>query len=85
MPKQTPPEVERELEALDLTALRTSARFGMLAAVAYLLFFPLLYWIGFRELWYLIAGPAVCATILIAELLVAPKNAKSISSVVSSP
>jgi serine/threonine-protein kinase len=74
VPAETPPEVERELEAMDMTALRTGARFGMLAAGAYLLFFPLLYWIGFRELWYLIAGPAVSVTIIATELVVAPKN-----------
>jgi hypothetical protein len=57
-----------------MQALRSSARFGTLAAVAYLLFFPMLYWIGFRELWYVIAGPSVCVVILLAETVVAPRN-----------
>ena len=75
LPKETPPDVERELEALDMHALRTGARFGMLAAIAYLLFFPMLYWIGFRELWYVIAGPAVSILILLTEAVIAPRNA----------
>jgi serine/threonine-protein kinase len=73
-PKETPAEVVRELEQDDLAALRTSARFGTLAAVAYLLFFPMLYWIGFREPWYLIVGPAISLIIVAAELVIAPRN-----------
>jgi hypothetical protein len=73
-PVETPPEVERELEVLDLHALKTSARFGTLAAGAYLAFFPLLYWIGFRETWYLVAGPAVSVGIILAELVIAQRN-----------
>ena len=73
-PQETPPEVVGELEQLDLAALKTSARFGTLAAVAYLLFFPMLYWIGFRETWYLVAGPAVSIVVIAVELLVAPRN-----------
>jgi hypothetical protein len=75
LPAETPPEVEKELDVLDDYALRTSARFGMLAAIAYLAFFPMLYWIGFRELWYLIAGPAISVAIIIVELVIAPRNA----------
>jgi serine/threonine-protein kinase len=74
VPAETPPEVKHELEVLDLHALRTSARFGMLAAAAYLAFFPLLYWIGFRETWYLVAGPAVSISIIVVELGVAPRR-----------
>jgi serine/threonine-protein kinase len=73
-PTETPAEVVRELEQDDLAALKTSARFGTLAAVAYLMFFPLLYWIGFREPWYLIAGPAISLVIVAAEVLIAPRN-----------
>jgi serine/threonine-protein kinase len=73
-PAETPPEVEQELEQLDMEVLRTSARFGTLAAVAYLAFFPMLYWIGFRETWYLIAGPAVSLVVIAAEQLIAPRN-----------
>ncbi len=73
-PGEMPVEVEKELEGLDAEALQTSARFGMLAAIAYLAFFPILYWIGFHELWYLIAGPALCITIILDEIYIAPKN-----------
>jgi serine/threonine-protein kinase len=73
-PTETPAEVDRELEQLDLDALRNSARFGMLAAIAYIAFFPMLYWIGFRETWYLVAGPAVSLVIIAVELFVAPTN-----------
>jgi serine/threonine-protein kinase len=73
-PTEMPEEVERELEGIDIDALKTSARFGMLAAFAYLAFFPILYWIGFRELWYMIAGPATCVAIIAIQLVIAPRN-----------
>jgi serine/threonine-protein kinase len=74
IPAETPPEVEHELYQMDIHSLHTSTRFAMLAAIAYLGFFPLLYWIGFRELWYLVAGPSICAVILFSQLVVAPRN-----------
>jgi eukaryotic-like serine/threonine-protein kinase len=74
-PTAAPPEVERELDELDLRSLRTSARFGTLAAVAYLAFLPLLYWIGFRDLGPLVVGAVVSILIVIAELVIAPRNA----------
>ncbi|HEY5924512.1 MAG TPA: serine/threonine-protein kinase [Kofleriaceae bacterium] len=73
-PKEMPDEVIKELEGIDLEALKTSARFGMLAAIAYLGFFPILYWIGFRDPWYLITGPAICVFIIFIEILVAPRH-----------
>jgi hypothetical protein len=73
-PKTIPPEVETSLERLDLETLTTSARFGLFVAVAYLAFFPMLYWIGFRDLWYLLVGPAISIFIIWAELVVAPRN-----------
>ncbi len=73
-PAVTPDEVIKELEGLDLENLKVSARFGMLAAIAYLAFFPILFWIGFRDPWYLIAGPALCVFIILVEVLVAPRR-----------
>jgi serine/threonine-protein kinase len=73
-PAETPEEVEKELGELDLDALRTSARFGMLAAIAYLAFFPILYWIGFRDTWYHVAGPGLCVAIILIEIFVAPRR-----------
>jgi serine/threonine protein kinase len=74
-PVEVPAEVVRELRRLDLDSLRRSARFGTFAATAYILFFPLLYWVGFRDTWYLIAGPAVSLFIIWVEIVVAPRNA----------
>lgn len=73
-PKEAPIEVEQELAQADLESLKKSARFGTLAALAYLSFFPILYFIGFRELWYHIVGPSLCAFIVAVELGIAPKN-----------
>ena len=73
-PKEVPKEVEQELERADLESLRKSARFGTLAALAYLLFFPILAWIGFREPWYHVTGVALCMFIVAVEVLIAPKN-----------
>jgi serine/threonine-protein kinase len=73
-PKEAPVEVEQELEQADFESLKKSARFGTLAALAYLSFFPILFFIGFREPWYHIVGPLLCAFIVAVELGVAPKN-----------
>ena len=73
-PKEAPLEVEQELEQADLESLKKSARFGTLAALAYLSFFPILFFIGFREPWYHIVGPGLCAFIVAVELGIAPKN-----------
>ena len=73
-PKEVPKEVEAELEKADLESLKKSARFGTLAALAYLLFFPILFWIGFRDAWYHIAGPSLCLFIVAVELGLAPRN-----------
>ena len=73
-PKQVPKEVESEIERLDLEALRGSTRDGILAALAYLLFFPILYWIGFRDTWYIVVGTAICAFIAFTVWVVAPRN-----------
>jgi serine/threonine-protein kinase len=73
-PTETPVEVERELEHLDLDALRASARFGMFAAIAYLAFFPILYLIGFHETWYMVAGPSLCVSIIVIQAVVAPRH-----------
>jgi hypothetical protein len=73
-PKETPPEVARELEGLDLAALKRSARFGALAALAYLAFFPILYMVGFHEPWYLIAGPVLCVGIILIQAFLAPRR-----------
>jgi serine/threonine-protein kinase len=73
-PAEMPAEVETELDRLDREALRASARFGMLSSIAYLAFFPILYWIGFHETWYMVAGPAVCIAVILDEILIAPIN-----------
>ncbi|HEX5062744.1 MAG TPA: protein kinase [Kofleriaceae bacterium] len=73
-PTVMPPEVEEELAAIDEDALKISARFGMLAAIAYLGFFPVLYYIGFRDAWYNIVGPLICFTIILVQALIAPRN-----------
>jgi serine/threonine-protein kinase len=73
-PTEMPVEVERELESLDLDALRASARFGMFAAIAYLAFFPILYWIGFHETWYMVAGPSLCVSIIVIQAVVSPRH-----------
>ena len=68
-PKEAPAEVEAELDVADLETTRRSARFGTFAALSYLAFFPILYWVGFREAWYLIAGPALCGVIVLGTAI----------------
>ncbi|MGE0549151.1 MAG: serine/threonine-protein kinase [Kofleriaceae bacterium] len=64
-PTDVPPEVAREIEELDDEALRTHARNAGLAPLGYLAFFPLLFAGGFRELWYLIGGPALAIGLVV--------------------
>ncbi len=63
-PPETPHEVSRELAALDDQAMRTQSRFGAFAMLAYFVFFPIMFVAGFRDTWFLIAGPAVAALTL---------------------
>ena len=63
-PPEVPPEVDRELAALDQQALRAQSRLGALAMLSYFLFFPIMFAAGLRETWFVIAGPAVTAATL---------------------
>jgi len=72
-PRETPPEVGREVYAEDLVALKASGRFGVIVACAYLAFFPLLYWIGFRDLWPIAAGCAISVFIVAICTFVTPR------------
>jgi len=67
-PPEVPHEVDRELAALDEQAMRTQARLGALAMLAYFVFFPLMFAAGFRETWFLIAAPGVAAATLASVL-----------------
>jgi len=73
-PREVPAEVARELYATDLAALKASGRFGVIVAFAYLAFFPLLYWIGFRDLWYVAGGTAVALVIIFVCTVVTPRS-----------
>ena len=73
-PTETPPEVERELHEVDLAAFRASGRFGVIVALAYLGFFPILYAIGFRQPVPIIGGVAVCLMIVLVCAYVTPRS-----------
>ncbi|MBL9020259.1 MAG: protein kinase [Myxococcales bacterium] len=70
-PVEMPDEVERELEAIDQKDLKVQGQLGTFSMLAYLLFFPLMYAAGFRHLWYLIAGPALVAGVIVGSRHVA--------------
>jgi serine/threonine-protein kinase len=63
-PAEAPREVEAELDAIAVDALRAHSVLGSRAMTACLMFFPVLYWAGFREAWFLVAGPVLAATIV---------------------
>ncbi len=63
-PPEVPPEVDRELAALDQQALRAQSRLGALSMLSYFLFFPIMFAAGLRGAWFVIAGPAVTAATL---------------------
>jgi eukaryotic-like serine/threonine-protein kinase len=73
-PAETPPEVERELYAADLDAFRASGRFGVITAIAYLAFLPLLYLIGFRQPWPIISGGLVSLAVIAVCTFVTPRS-----------
>ncbi len=68
-PESLDPAVERELAALDEQAMRAQSRLGALAMLAYFVFFPILFVAGFREPWFMLAGPAVAAATMSAAIL----------------
>jgi hypothetical protein len=67
-PPEIPHEVDRELAALDDQAMRAQARLGSLAMIAYFVFFPIMFAAGFRETWFLIAGPGIAAVTMAAAI-----------------
>lgn len=73
-PKTVPPEVESELKRIDFEALRKGARFGLFAACALLLFFPVLYAIGLRHIPSLVAGVGICVLIIVVETVISPTH-----------
>ena len=48
-PNEAPVDVERQLEAIDITTGRSQARIGAFAMTGYLWFIPLLWWTGIRD------------------------------------
>ena len=59
-PDHTPPEVERELEALDDSTLDRGRRLTIAVMCSYLSFWPILWLAGLRAPWFLGGGAAVC-------------------------
>jgi len=72
-PKTTPHAVAREIYAEDLIALKASGRFGVIVAIAYLAFFPLLYWVGFRDLWPIATGCGISLFIVLVCTYLTPR------------
>ncbi|MDB4960688.1 MAG: Serine/threonine protein kinase PrkC, regulator of stationary phase [Myxococcales bacterium] len=73
-PTEAPPEVNIELDRIDVDALAKSARFGLFAALALLVFFPMLYAIGFRNPLVIVSGVAICIFIIGVQLLISPRT-----------
>ena len=53
-PRETPPEVEAELEAMDVVNLREQARVAIVAFLIATAFIPVLLWIGIRDTTHLV-------------------------------
>ncbi|HEY5933446.1 MAG TPA: hypothetical protein VIU61_02350, partial [Kofleriaceae bacterium] len=70
-PRETPPEVEAELESMDVVNLREQARVAIVAFLIATAFIPVLLWIGIRDTTHLLlfAGAALVnvgtATVLV--------------------
>ncbi|HEV7553986.1 MAG TPA: serine/threonine-protein kinase [Kofleriaceae bacterium] len=60
-PLVTPPEVDREMEALEISGLRAQSKLILLSMVGYLLFLPIMFAVGFRDPWYIVAETATLA------------------------
>ena len=65
-PAEAPPEVELEVEASDMAAIRSHAGIALRALPSYLLFFPVLYLAGLRGTWYLVGGPILVGLLVLA-------------------
>jgi len=72
-PAEVPSDVERAIETLDLDAMYAGRRLMIGGAIAYAVFFPVLFWLGFRDPAFIVTGGALLATIVIAGWLV-PKR-----------
>ncbi|MBV8761638.1 MAG: protein kinase [Deltaproteobacteria bacterium] len=59
-PREMPPEIDRELDAIDDVNLRDQARVAFFAFALYLVFIPLMVWVGLTSVPYLVtvAGAA---------------------------
>jgi serine/threonine-protein kinase len=77
-PSEVPAEVEAEIGTLEDSAMRAQARLSALAVSSYFAFFPLMYWAGFRDTWYLITGPILVAVLLVSALWLAKRPAPAI-------
>ncbi|MBA3452515.1 MAG: hypothetical protein H0T42_05390 [Deltaproteobacteria bacterium] len=54
-PRDTPPEVEAELDIIDNVNFRQQARIAYIAFLSYLVFVPLMLWVGISDLRYVTA------------------------------
>ena len=76
-PADIPPEVEAALRTAD-DEVRYSSRPLMLASgCAYLAFFVALFWTGYREPGYLVAGVVLSAIVALNGLFVTPENVRA--------
>jgi serine/threonine protein kinase len=72
-PAEVPRDVEIAIETLDLNAMYAGRRLMMAGAIAYATYFPVLFWIGFRDPWFIVSGGVLFALIVAAGWLV-PKR-----------
>ena len=65
-PRETPPEVDAELTAIDNVNFRAQARIAFVAFLSYLVFLPLMLWVGLDDLRYLgaVGGMTLINTLL---------------------
>jgi len=74
-PRETPPEVDAELEAMDVINLREQARVAIVAFLISLGFLPILIWLGIRDPLYLaLYGFTALANALTGMILVRAKR-----------
>jgi serine/threonine-protein kinase len=67
-PAKAPPEVEAALHELDLDALYSARPLLVTGAVGYLVFLPILYWVGIRDPAFFLAGGLTALALALSGL-----------------
>jgi serine/threonine-protein kinase len=73
-PAETPHEVDDAMEALEHDAIYAGRRLMTMTAAVIAGFFPIMFWVGFRDAWYLIVGVGLVGVMGACAFLATRRN-----------